>query len=163
MKVTVLTSYGAPRTSPQIAPNMLTTLMENASRITWNGRISKCRPFGGARGRRNVCGGWQETGDNGLNNRQALLLPRHCFPLFFNVIMRCEILGDHVFFYLMISSVNRWSALILTRIPDLKDIPILPKTSPVGIAALVARYGLAVPVADPCAVSEKSVFNSVRT
>lgn len=51
----------------------------------------------------------------------------------------------------------------MTCVTDLKDLPILPQTSPVGIAALVAQYGLAVPVADPCAVSEKSVFNSVRT
>lgn len=51
----------------------------------------------------------------------------------------------------------------MTRVTDLKDLPILPQTSPVGIAALVAQYGLAVPVSDPCAVSGKSVFNSVRT
>lgn len=50
----------------------------------------------------------------------------------------------------------------MSRVTDLKELPILPNTSPVGVAALVMKYGLSVPVADPSVVSEKSVFNSGR-
>ena len=45
---------------------------------------------------------------------------------------------------------------------DIRELPILQQTHPVGIAKLVLEYGLAVPVRNPSAVSEKSVFNSVR-